>query len=186
MLRIIGKFLFFLGGWKIKNNLDLSRIDKCVLVCAPHTSNWDFYYTVIAFWQMGIPYKLFIKDAWTKPWYGYFIKKLGGIGVDRSQRNNMVDFAASLLKNNSKMYLLNTPEGTRGYAEKWKKGFYYIAQQAEVPILLAFCDYEKKEAGIKAEITIANKSLEEVFQEIEAHYQDVTAKYPELFNKKIY
>lgn len=186
MLNIIGKLIYNLNGWKLKNRLDLSQVDKCVLVCAPHTSNWDFYYTVAAFWQMKIPFKMFIKDAWTKPWYGFFIKKMGGIGIDRSQRNNMVDFAADILKNNNRLYLLNTPEGTRSYAEKWKNGFYHIAQKAEVPILLAFCDYKKKEAGIEVMIDPKNKSLEEVMQQIELYYENITAKYPELYNKKIY
>ena len=111
---------------------------------------------------------------------------MGGIGIDRSQRNNMVDFAADILKNNNRLYLLNTPEGTRSYAEKWKNGFYHIAQKAEVPILLAFCDYKKKEAGIEVMIDPKNKSLEEVMQQIELYYENVTAKYPELYNKKIY
>jgi len=186
MLKILGKILYLLGGWKLKNKLDLNAIDKCVLVCAPHTSNWDFYYTVLAFWQMGIPFKMFIKDAWTKPWYGFFIKKMGGIGIDRSQKNNMVDYAAEVLENHSRLYLLNTPEGTRGYAEKWKNGFYYIAKKANVPILLAFCDYKKKEAGIEVIIAIENKSVNEVLQEIETYYLNVTAKYPDLYNKKIY
>lgn len=62
-------------GWRLDHQLDLSKIDKCILVCAPQTSNWDFYYTIAAFWQMDIPMKLFIKDAWTKPWYGYILSK---------------------------------------------------------------------------------------------------------------
>ncbi len=186
MKKALAKLLYKLGGWQLNNKLNLTDINKCVLVCAPHTSNWDFYYTVAAFWQMEIPFKMFIKDAWTKPWYGYFIKKMGGIGIDRSQRNNMVDFAASVLNQHQKMYLLNTPEGTRGYAEKWKNGFYYIAQKAQVPILLAYCDYQKKQAGIGKIVQTKNRSLEEVMQEIQEYYQDVTAKYPELYNKKIY
>jgi 1-acyl-sn-glycerol-3-phosphate acyltransferase len=186
MLSTIGKLIYNLGGWKLKNKLDLSKIDKCVLVCAPHTSNWDFYYTVAAFWQMKIPFKMFIKDAWTKPWYGFFIKKMGGIGIDRTQRNNMVDFAVTVLNTNKNLYLLNTPEGTRKYAEKWKNGFYHIAKKAEVPILLAFCDYKKKEAGIEVIIDPTNKSIDEVMREIEDYYRNVTAKYPDLYNKKIY
>lgn len=186
MKQFLGKLVYTLGGWKLINKLDLSKIDKCVLVCAPHTSNWDFYYTVSAFWQMNIPFKMFIKDAWTKPWYGYFIKKMGGIGIDRSQRNNMVDYATEVLNNNERLYLLNTPEGTRSYSEKWKNGFYYIAQKAEVPILLAYCDYKNKEAGIEKVIETKGRSLEDVMQEIEDYYKNVTAKYPELYNKKIF
>ena len=175
-----------LVGWKLDNHLDLSQIDKCILVCAPHTSNWDFYYTIAAFWQMNIPMKLFIKDAWTKPWYGYFIKQLGGIGIDRSQSKNMVEFASDLLKKESKLYLINTPEGTRSFSSKWKTGFYYIAKEANVPILLGYCDYKKKRAGISKIIEIENRELDDILAEIEIFFKDVTPRYPENFNKKIY
>ena len=178
--------MYAIGGWQLVNTIDTDKLDKCVLVCAPHTSNWDFYYTIGAFWQMGIPMKMFIKDAWTKPWYGYFIKQLGGIGIDRSQRKNMVEFAANILRNSDRIYLINTPEGTRSYAEKWKNGFLHIAQQADVPIVLAFCDYKKKKAGLAKVVETHNRSREEILQEIEDFYRDVTGKYPELYNPKIY
>ena len=173
-------------GWRLDHQLDLSKIDKCILVCAPHTSNWDFYYTIAAFWQMDIPMKLFIKDAWTKPWYGYFIKKLGGIGIDRSQSKNMVEFASDLLKEESHLYLINTPEGTRSFSPKWKTGFYYIAKNANVPIVLGYCDYKKKRAGLSKIVETKNKSLEDVLAEIETFFSDITPKIPENFNKKIY
>jgi len=186
MKKIIGKLLLNSIGWKLDNHLDLSNIDKCVLVCAPHTSNWDFYFTIGAFWEMEIPMKMFIKDAWTKPWYGFFIKKLGGIGIDRSQRHNMVEYAANILKKADKLYLINTPEGTRSFSPKWKTGFYHIAKEANVPILLAYCDYKTKRAGISKIVEVKDRPLNEILDEIEAFYENVTAKYPELYNKKIY
>lgn len=186
MKKIIGKWMMKLVGWKLDHHLDLSTIDKCVLVCAPHTSNWDFYYTIAAFWEMDIPMKLFIKDTWTKPWYGYFIRQLGGIGIDRTQNKHMVEYASGILKSADRLYLINTPEGTRSYAEQWKTGFYYIAQAAQVPIVLGYCDYKEKRAGLSKIIPIENSTLEEVLAEIEAFYANVTAKYPEKFNPKIY
>lgn len=156
------------------------------MVCAPHTSNWDFLYAVSAFWKIGIPMKLFIKDDWTKPWYGFFIKWLGGIGVNRSQRTNLTDYAATLLKDESKrLYLINTPEATRSFAEKWKHGFYHIAKKAEVPILLAYCDYNKKEVGVGVAINPKEKSIEETLQIAEDFYKNKSGKYPNKFNSKI-
>lgn len=186
MKKLLGKLMLSSIGWKLDNHIDLTKVDKCVLVCAPHTSNWDFYFTIAAFWQMDIPMKMFIKDAWTKPWYGYFIKQLGGIGIDRSQKHNMVDFATKILNNADRLYLVNTPEGTRSYAEKWKTGFFHIAQSANVPIVLAYCDYQKKRAGISKIVQVENRTLDEILNEIEKFYQNVEAKHPELYNKKIY
>lgn len=186
MKKLIGDIAFFVAGWKLVNGIDIAKINKAVVICAPHTSNWDFYYAVFAFWKMGIPMKMFIKDSWTKPWYGFVIKWLGGIGIDRSARNNMTGFATEYLKNHEHLYLLNTPEGTRSWSEKWKNGFYYIAKDANVPLLLAFCDYKRKEAGIDKIIHLENRSKEDVLDEIQAYYANINAKYPENYNKKIY
>lgn len=135
---------------------------------------------------MDIPMKFFIKDSWTRPWYGFLIKAVGGIGINRAQKSDMVNYAAGLLKNNDNLYILNTPEGSRSYAEKWKTGFYYIAKEANVPILLAYANYEEKVAGIGKIIYLENKTKEEVLSEIEGHYVNAKGKYPENYNPKIY
>ncbi len=173
-------------GWKLDISVPVQNISKAVLVAAPHTTNWDFFYAVSSFWAMGIPMRFFIKDSWTKPWYGFIIKETGGIGINRSQRSDSVNFAAHLLRNNENLYILNTPEGSRSYAERWKTGFYYIAKEANVPILLAYADYEEKRVGIGKRIDLKNKTKEEVLSEIEEYYLNVKGKYPENYNKKIY
>jgi 1-acyl-sn-glycerol-3-phosphate acyltransferase len=186
MKRFIGRLFYKLLGWKLDVSVPVDNISKCVLVAAPHTTNWDFFYTIFAFWDLGIPLKFFIKDSWTKPWYGFIIEALGGIGINRQQRSNMVEYAAQLLKERDNLYMLNTPEGSRSWAEKWKTGFYYIAQKADVPIVLAYCDYEKKMAGIGKILDYKGKTLEKVMQEIEEFYRDKKGKYPENYNPKIF
>ncbi|MDG4946090.1 1-acyl-sn-glycerol-3-phosphate acyltransferase [Weeksellaceae bacterium KMM 9713] len=186
MKKIIGSLVLKLMGWKLIVEEDLSQIRSCVMVCGPHTSNWDFVIAVGAFWKLGIPMKLFIKDDWTKPWYGFIIKWLGGIGVNRAQGQNLVKHAGNMLRDeNQRLYLLNTPEGTRGWVEKWKKGFYYIAKQGEVPLLFATSDYKKKEAIIKGYIDPQKHSLEEVLEFAKVVYKDIHPKYPENFNRDI-
>ena len=186
MIKSIGKLLLKISGWKLDITVPIHTVPKCILIAAPHTTNWDFYYTKIAFWAMDIPLKYFIKDAWTKPWYGFVIKSMGGIGINREQRSNMVEFGAELLQKSEHLYLLNTPEGSRSRAEKWKTGFYHIAKNAQVPILLAYADYEKKMTGIGKIINLENKTQEEVFEEIENYYKNVKGKFPENCNPKIY
>lgn len=173
-------------GWKLDISIPVKSIPKSVLVAAPHTSNWDFFYAIFAFWSMEIPMKFFIKDSWTKPWYGVFIKAAGGIGINREQRSNRVEFAVNLLRSNDRLYMLNTPEGTRSWAEKWKTGFYYIALEANVPILLSYCDYEKKISGIGKKIDTQNKTKEEILTEIESFYKNIKGKYTEDYNPKIF
>lgn len=186
MKKSIGRLFFKLMGWKFDFSLPLKDIPKCVLVAAPHTSNWDFFYAIFAFWYLEIPMRFFIKDSYTKPWYGFIFRKLGAIGIDRSQRKNMVDFGAETLINSKHLYMLNTPEGTRARVDKWKIGFYFMAEKAQVPILLAYCDYEKKISGIGRIVGIKNRSREDVLTEIEEYYKDIKGKYPENYNPKIF
>ena len=72
---------------------------------------------------------------------------MGGIPVDRSQRNNLTQRAKELFDQSETLYLVFTPEGTRRYNANWKKGFYYIAQASKVPIYIAYVDYKKKVGG---------------------------------------
>lgn len=186
MKKFIGKLFLKITGWKLDISVPIKDVSKSVLVAAPHTTNWDFFYAVFSFWVLKIPMKFFIKDSWTKPWYGFIIKSIGGIGINREQRSNMVEFAVELLKNNDQLYLLNTPEGSRSRADKWKTGFYYIAKKAEVPIVLAYADYDKKMVGIGKIIRLENKTQEETMTEIENYYKNIKGKYPENYNPKIF
>ncbi len=175
-----------LAGWTWKINIDEKYLKKSIIVCAPHTSNWDFYYAVFGFWAIGVPIKVFIKDSHTKAFYGKIIEWIGGIGINRAQASDMVSYAADLLKNNDDFVFLITPEGTRSFSERWKKGFYYIAQKANVPILIGIGDYKNKMARIESAISVENKSYEEVCKEIEPFYKAEYAKHPEKYNPKIY
>ena len=80
--------------------------------------------------------------------YGWIFRLLGGIPVDRSKHNNLVAHAIDLFKTSEKLVLGLAPEGSRSRVENWKLGFYHIAVGANIPIALAYLDYEKKEAGI--------------------------------------
>lgn len=186
MKRAIGWLFFKILGWKFDFGVPLKEIPKCVLVAAPHTANSDFFYAIFAFWYVKIPIRFFIKDSYTKPWYGFIFRSLGAIGVDRTQRGNLVDYAAGLLKQRDHLYLLNTPEGTRSRVEKWKNGFYYIAEKADVPIVLGYCDYSKKMAGIGHVVQQKGRAKEEVLTEIQDFYKDIKGKFPENYNPKIF
>lgn len=186
MKRFIGWLFFKILGWKFDFSVPVHNIPKCVLVAAPHTTNWDFFYAIFAFWYLKIPMKFFIKDSYTKPWYGFLFRSMGAIGIDRSHRNNMVDYGAKVLTERKNMFLLNTPEGTRSRVEKWKTGFYYIAEKANVPIVLAYCDYQEKIAGIGRVVELKERTKNDVMLEIQNFYKDIKGKYPENYNPKIF
>jgi 1-acyl-sn-glycerol-3-phosphate acyltransferase len=145
----MGNFLFFIAklfGWKIDPNTP-EGIKKAVIVVGPHTSNWDFIIGKIAFMKYGIPGKFLIKKELFFFPFGYFLKKMGGIPVDRSKNNRFTDQAVELFEKHDSFYLVFTPEGTRSYNPNWKKGFYFIAQKANVPIYIAYIDFATKTGG---------------------------------------
>ena len=148
---------------------------------APHTSNWDFYIGIIGFWSLGVNAKLLIKKEAFKPGIGFILKKLGGIPVDRKKKTNLTDKIAELYQNNDEMIILFTPEGTRSYNDKWKKGFYYLAKKANVPIVLGYLDYKRKVGGFLTDFDPVWEE-EKDFEKIKQLYKEkgITAKHPEM------
>ncbi|MDR0194956.1 MAG: 1-acyl-sn-glycerol-3-phosphate acyltransferase, partial [Myroides sp.] len=159
---------------------------KTVLICVPHTSNWDFFYALACFWIMEVPIRMFIKDYYTKGVFGFFFRSLGCIGVDRSKRQNLVEYATNIINTTDSIAIINTPEGTRGYSDGWKQGFYHIAKNANVPIVLAYADYKKKACGIIKLVHVEDKSFEQLLDEIAPYYNAEMAKFPENYNPKLY
>ncbi len=141
--------ILFLKALRYK--IDMENIPsekKYVLLFAPHTSWSDFLIGKAALTAMGIKTVFLIKkEAFFFP-MGILLRWVGGYPVDRQRAANLTTKISHLIKEKDEIALLIAPEGTRGYAPKWKKGFYYIAQKAEVPIALGYLDYETKKGGI--------------------------------------
>lgn len=145
-MKNIARFLFWCFGWKIEENSP-EGVKKCVIVVGPHTSNWDFVLGRLAFILYGIKPKILIKKDLFFPPLGWILKGLGGIPVDRKKNNNITDLAVGLFEKREELYMVFTPEGTRSYNPNWKKGFYYIALKAKVPIYICYMDFENKKGG---------------------------------------
>ncbi len=184
MKSIIGKLVLRIFGWK-SDYPDAFKTDKSVMIAAPHTSNWDLLFALAVFWEQKIPVRYLIKDSYTKGIHGSFFKMLGAIGVDRGKKGNIVQFAVDTIESNEKIVLMVPAEGTRKKVGKWKTGFYHIAQQANVPVALGYLDYKKKIAGVGDLVQISG-NFENDMKKIQDFYSSVEAKYPEMYNKKIF
>ena len=145
-MKKIAGFIFWILGWKIDDRPP-DGLKKCVIVIGPHTSNWDFVLGRLAFFMYGVDAKFLIKKELFIPPLSWILRGLGGIPVDRSKRNNLTETALKYFKDKETMFIVFSPEGTRSYNPNWKKGFYYIAQKAEVPIYICYVDYSKKIGG---------------------------------------
>ena len=176
-----------LFGWKADLPADMSsrpELQKAVYVLAPHTSFWDFFIGLACVQQMGIKAHIFIKKEFfnfiTRP----FLKRWGGIPVDRGNtKNNLVGKAVELFSQEERFVTIICPEGTRKQVKRWKHGFYTIASKAQVPIVCTYIDYRTKRMGVGPALTPTGDYNADI-QRIMAFYQDKTARHPEGFNPR--
>lgn len=178
-MKSLSRFILKLIGWKITGETNLP--DKCVICVAPHTSNWDLLLGLIVYKSMGRTASFLIKKEWFFFPMNLIFKSLGGIPVDRSRKTSLTEQMADLYAKKTNFQLAITPEATRKLNTEWKKGFYFIAQAAQVPIVVAALDYGKKEADFKLILTPTG-DIDADIEKIKACYKGVTARHPEYFS----
>jgi 1-acyl-sn-glycerol-3-phosphate acyltransferase len=169
-----------LTGWKVEGGLPAGA-DKCVLIAAPHTSNWDLPYTLMVAFALRLNiYWMGKKSIFTPPFRGLMMW-LGGIAVNQEQSTNLVAASSDALKTAQGMLqLVVAPEGTRSKTRYWKTGFYYIALGAQVPIALAYLDYAHKRGGLGPAIQPSG-DIEKDMAIIKAFYAPMRGKNPDQF-----
>ena len=175
--RLLGHTVFKLYGWKLDGGRP--NIRKAVVIAAPHTSGWDLPFTVATSYVMGVKMSFVAKHTLFKPPFGWFIRWLGGLPVDRRSRNNTVDSIVDVLNAHDDLMLVISPEGTRSLTDRWKTGFYHIAVGAKVPIVLGFLDYRRKRGGL-GEVFHPSGDMEKDLAQIKAFYAGIEGKHPHL------
>lgn len=166
-------------GWKAV--VEIPYYDKCVVCAAPHTSNLDLFIGKLFYGSTGGKTSFMMKKEWFFFPLGLFFKAVGGIPVDRGRKTSLVDQMVEVFKSKKKFHLAITPEGTRKANPHWKKGFYFIALKAQVPIVLIGIDYATK--TIKAGKSIfPSGDFEKDMREIKLYYKNFRGRHPENFN----
>ncbi|MGP1447437.1 MAG: 1-acyl-sn-glycerol-3-phosphate acyltransferase [Candidatus Limimorpha sp.] len=179
--RFIGKAALKLKGWKHVGTLP-TEAKKCVCIYAPHTSMEDFFIGLYFYWAEEIPFKVMIKKEFFKtPIIRWCLLRLGGIPVDRGHQNHLVEKMVEMFEKEDTVCLTICPEATRKKVDRWKKGFYYIAEGAKVPIMIGFCDFQKKICGFGPMI-LPTGDYDKDLSLIWDFYKDVKAKFPDKFN----
>lgn len=180
----IYKLYLWLTGWTVDTKVP-PEAQKCVMVAAPHTSNWDFPYTMLAFRIMGIPQRFTIKKSWINSPLGWYIKFLGAVGIDRQKDANgekisYTDQMAAIIQSHDRIAMAITPEGSRSPRSKWKAGFYYTALKAQVPICLGYVDYGRKHIGVGLCFKPSGNLYDDM-QILRDFYATIKPKIPEKF-----
>lgn len=165
-----------LAGWKAEGEIP-KDLDKCVMIAAPHTSNWDLPFMLFIAFKLRAKIYWMGKEQIFKPPFKRLMMWMGGVPVDRSKANNMVQASIDAINENEQLFLIVPPEGTRSKVTYWKTGFYHIAHGAGVPILMGFLDYQNKRGGIKGTFTTSG--------DIDADMEKIKAIYAEISGKKV-
>lgn len=170
--------LYRLMGWKTDVTVELPK--KYIIALAPHTSNWDFILGQLYSRAEGFRCGFMMKKEWFFWPLGPIFRRMGGVPVQRSKHTSLTDQLADIARKQETFNLCITPEGTRKPVTEWKKGFYYIALKAELPILLFGLDYGQKRI-VCTRAVIPNGDIESQMKEIKDYFSEFKGKHPENF-----
>jgi len=184
MIKLLCALYFKLAGWKFVNNTP-ADLRQYVLIGAPHTSNWDFIFAMTVFIKAKIKGHFAIKKELMIGPLKWIFTNMGAIAIDRkaissNKKKSTTEAMAELFKGKTDLIMMVAPEGTRGFRDKWKSGFYYTAVKAGVPIVIAYADYSKKELGLG--MVIYPSDYEKDMKAIMDFYKNVTPKNPKNFS----
>ena len=176
----VGWLYFKVLGWTVTEPMP-THITKGVIIAAPHTSNWDFPHMMASAWLYRMKLSWLGKHTLFTGPFGWFFKALGGIPVDRSAPNGLVGQVADALHNTERLIVAVPPSGTRAYRDHWKSGFYWIALEAKVPILMSYLDFKTKTSNISG-VLEPTGDIHADMDAIRAFYAGREGKYPEKQN----
>lgn len=167
LLRVIAIVILKLTGWKaVGEEIGNPRF---VLIAAPHTSNWDFLLMLLVVLKLRLELYWMGKNSLFPFGFGWLMRWLGGISIDRAKSHNVVNETVRQYREHESMVILIPPEGTRSKVTTWKSGFYHIANNANVPIMMGYIDAATKEAGL-ADLFHPTGNLKQDIREIRAFY----------------
>jgi len=171
----IGRLFLGFFGWRTEGQLPEGS--KFVIIAAPHTSNWDLPFMLAVSYVFGVRLSFLMKHTMFWGPFGPFFRWLGGIPVDRRARHNLVQQCVDAFRQHEQLVLAIPPEGTRSKVRYWKTGFYWIAHDAKVPILLGFLDYKRKVGGLGPTV-FPSGGLKADLEKIREFYRGISGKHP--------
>lgn len=175
---IIERILLKILGYKITTKFP--DVPKSILVFAPHTSYWDAAIGKLVLKVWRVPHHFLGKKELFRFPMVIVMRLLGAIPIRGIKGHNSIYDAVNLLGKKERMHLVICPEGKFAPTEHWNPGFYYMAVKAHVPVVVAYIDYGRREAGIKGVISdLSDKN--KVYQQLAEMYRGVTARHPECF-----
>ena len=178
MFKSLCRLIFRKMGWQVE--MTVPYRDKCIICVAPHTSNWDFIIAELYYHSFGRTAGFLMMKEWFFWPMGVLFRRMGGIPVERSRHVSLTDRVAEAAIKAERFELAVTPEGTRSLVTKWKRGFYFIALKAGLPIQLYAIDYKNKRIVCTKEL-VPSGDVEADMRLIMDYYRPYEGKYPGKF-----
>ena len=172
----LARWALGIAGWRLEGRAPAHP--HCIIIGAPHTSNWDLALALLTGAGLGFRLRWLGKDSVFWEPLGSLLRWVGGIPVDRSSRTGLVQSLVARMKSEREFMLCIAPEGTRKYTDYWKSGFYRLALAAEVPVILGFDDYTKKIVGLGPAVHLTG-DVETDMATIAAFYGDKRGRHPQ-------
>lgn len=167
--------LLKLLGWRLLG--ERPAMPKCVMVGAPHRTNWDMFFFLLMTCAYETPAMFTMKKSWFFWPLGPVWRWLGGIPIDRGRRTNIVEQLAGAFSEAEVLRLAIPPEGTRKNVDRWKMGFYWIARGAGVPLVLGHISYARKEVGLGAVLDLTGDTAADL-DRVKAYYLETIGLEP--------
>jgi 1-acyl-sn-glycerol-3-phosphate acyltransferase len=174
--KVLGQSLLWLLGWRTEITLSLPK--KYIVVGYPHTSTWDFPLFVLTTWSMGIPMKFIGKKSLFDGPFGWLFTALGGLPVDRTGGQDMVKQVAQLFAEHEELRIGLAPSGTRGHAEYLRSGFYHMAAESNVPLVLGSMDFGRR-VGCLMEAVYPSGDVGSDMDKVREIYARIQGRNPE-------
>ncbi|WP_333608635.1 lysophospholipid acyltransferase family protein [Arsukibacterium sp.] len=177
MMSRIARWLLRRFGWRCQGQLP--ACSHCVIIFAPHTSNWDFVLMYLYKLAMGVRVSFLGKHQIFRWPFGWFFRALGGIPVIRDQQQDVVELCSRLFAEQPRLWLAMAPEGTRSKTAYWRTGFYYIALKAGIPVQLTYLDNNTKTLGLGPCLQLTG-DIQQDFAQLRQFYADKEGIRPAL------
>jgi 1-acyl-sn-glycerol-3-phosphate acyltransferase len=151
---------------------EVPDLPKFVVAVAPHTSNWDFVVGMAVMFALDLKLSFLGKHTLFRGPFAPLLRWMGGIAVDRSHPEGVIDQAVAAFAAQDQCVLAIAPEGTRKRVAHFKSGFLRIARAAGVPVLLATLDFGRRRV-VLGPLAPASADMDADLARIEAHFAPV-------------
>jgi 1-acyl-sn-glycerol-3-phosphate acyltransferase len=174
---LLGKLFYKSLGWKVVGEVPADP--KLVVTAGLHTTNWDGFFFMFGMWYLRLRMDWMIKKEVVRGPFGWFVKKMGAMPIDRSSSSNTVDQVVEKINQRDRIMLVLSPEGTRRKTDHWKTGFYWIAHNSGAPLYFARLDYKKKTLFLDIPPMPTTGDIEADMEIIWDVFRPINARYPE-------